>query len=93
MSDIIGTARIEHWTYVHQDAGVGVGVGTWQGDLVTAGGLTCLRAADGQLDAGGIKLCSTRGHGILERDDFRAKEVVAWSKVAGDSDRRWGPRL
>jgi hypothetical protein len=76
-----------------QDTGIGIRVATWEGDFLAARGLTGLRATDGQLSAGCVKLCTAFGHGELERNEFGTEQVVACSKGTGDSDRRWGPGL
>lgn len=86
--------RILHWTYVgSQDTRIGIRVATGEGDFFAARGLAGLRATNGQLNASRVKLCTAFSHGKLECNDFRAKQVVAWSKGARNSDRRWGTRL
>ena len=74
-------------TYVGcQDARIRVFVATRKSDLFTARGFAGLRTTDGQLDAAGVKLCAALGHAQLERNDFRAEQIVAWREGAGDGD-------
>jgi len=82
----VGCICVEHvWI---KNSRIVIGINTRELDKIAGIRDAIPVAPNPNLCTTGIKLCSVKGRGEVESDNFVADKVVAWGEVVGDGDRR-----